>query len=612
MKTKFTLFAFCAMLSAGVMSQTIKSVTEPLPGPQIINVYARNHTLLNGQWSMLIDQYDVGYMDYRGNVINERGSFFADDGFSKHPDRLTEYDFDTADRLEVPGDWNTQMPELYYYEGSVWYRKLFPFNPQQDKRYFIYFAAANYEAVAGLNGKKIGRHIGGYTPFNFEVTGGIKQGENSVIVKVNNARRPEGIPTNHCDWWNYGGLTRDVMIIETPSTFIRDYKIQLAKGSYNQIAGWLQLDGPDKSPVTISIPELKIKQTVTPDADGYAQFTVKAKPKLWDCDNPKLYNVILATDKDTITDRIGFRQIETDGSKILLNGKNIFCRGVSIHEEKPYGMGGRAFSREQDMVLLEWAKEMECNFVRLAHYPHNEQMVRAAEEMGILVWSEIPVYWTIHWTDPETYANAEQQLEDMITRDKNRANVVVWSVSNETPRGAERLSFLKKLIAKARQLDDTRLVSSAMEKEYSGPSTVTILDELAEYVDLLSFNEYIGWYDGNSDKCDRMTWEFSVDKPVFISEFGAGAVYGMHGDVSERFTEEYMADLYKRQINMFENMPQLAGTTPWVLKDFRSPRRQLHGIQGNYNRKGLISDQGQKKQAFYIMQEWYSALKSRY
>lgn len=328
-------------------------------------------------------------------------------------------------------------------------------------------------------------------------------------------------------------------------------------------------------------------------------------------DRTKLYEVRIIAETDSITDRIGFRTIGTKGTKILLNGREVFCRGVSIHEEKPYGMGGRAWSEEHARTLLGWAKELGCNFVRLAHYPHNETMVRVAEEMGLMVWSEIPVYWTIQWENPQTYANAEAQLRDMITRDKNRANVVIWSVANETPHGDARLKFLTSLIGKARDMDPTRLVSAAMEKDYINDSLITVKDELAEYVDLISFNEYVGWYDGTSEKCDRVNWTFDIEKPVFISEFGGGAVYGRHGDVNERFTEEYMEDLYERSIGMFERMPGLAGTTPWVLKDFRSPRRQMRDIQDDYNRKGLVSDQGGKKKAFYVMQRWYGKIREK-
>lgn len=602
----FAVFSALTLAAAMPVAANGASASEPAPAPQIINVQGRETFSLDGLWKTIVDPYENGYYSYRRTPLSDAASYFADDDFNADRTKLYEYNFNTDRTLLVPGDWNTQRDELYYYEGTVWYRNRFPYTPKEGKRTFLYFGAANYEAIVGLNGKKIGRHVGGYTPFNFEVTGRLKDGENSLVVKVDNKRLPEGVPTINSDWWNYGGLTRSVMIVETPMTFIRDYSLQLKKGSTNEAAGWIQLDGDAaEQTVTVSIPELKISRKVRTDASGRAEFSFKFSPVLWSPENPKLYDVTFTAETDSVSDRIGFRTIETRGTDILLNGKKIFCKGVSIHEEMPYGKSGRAYSEEHARILLGWAKELGCNFVRLAHYPHNEHMVRVAEEMGLMVWSEIPVYWTIQWENPETYANAESQLVDMIARDKNRACVVIWSVANETPHGDARLKFLGSLIAKARELDGTRLVSAAMEKEYLNKNLVTVNDELASLVDLISFNQYVGWYDGTPEKCDRLNWTFEIKKPVFISEFGGGAVYGRHGDVTERFTEEYMEDLYRHSIGMLDRIPGLAGTTPWVLKDFRSPRRQMVDIQDDFNRKGLISDQGGRKKAFYVMQEWY-------
>ena len=609
MNTKSLILLPLAALCA--ISLDAATAPEPQPAPQIINVAARETFSLDGAWKTIVDPYETGYYNYRMVPLSSKDSYFADKDFYADKTKLVEYNFDTDRKLQVPGDWNTQRDDLYYYEGTVWYRNRFPYTPKEGKRTFVYFGAANYQTVVGLNGKKIGRHTGGFTPFNFEVTGKLVDGENSLVVKVDNKRHREDVPTINSDWWNYGGITRSVLIVETPMTFIRDYSLQLKKGSFKEAEGWIQLDGEaaDQT-VTIEIPELKVKQTVRTDSNGYAAFSFKFSPKLWSPENPKLYDVKFVAETDSVSDRIGFRTISTQGTDILLNGKKIFCRGVSIHEEMPYGKSGRAFSEDHARVLLGWAKEMGCNFVRLAHYPHNENMVRVAEEMGLMVWSEIPVYWTIQWENPETYANAEAQLCDMITRDKNRACIVIWSVANETPHGDARLRFLGNLIGKARELDPTRLVSAAMEKTNLGSDVLTVKDDLADLVDLISFNQYVGWYDGSSEKCDRVQWTFDIKKPVFISEFGGGAVYGRHGDVSERFTEEYMEDLYRRNIGMFERIPGLSGTTPWVLKDFRSPKRALVGIQDDFNRKGLVSDQGGKKKAFYVMQEWYAKKKA--
>ena len=278
-------------------------------------------------------------------------------------------------------------------------------------------------------------------------------------------------------------------------------------------------------------------------------------------------------------------------------------RGISIHEEKPFG-GGRANSTADAHTLLSWAKELGCNFVRLAHYPHNEYAVREAERMGLLVWSEIPVYWTIAWTNPQTYQNAERQLTDMIRRDQNRANVIIWSIANETPHSPERDAFLSRLATKTRSLDNTRLISMAMEVTSASNYKNRLQDNMNEYVDVISFNEYIGWYRDVND-APKMEWEIPYDKPVIISEFGGGAKYGLHGAKNQRWTEEFQENLYRENIAMLEKIDGLAGTTPWILKDFRSPRRVLNGIQDYYNRKGLFSDNGEKKKAFYVLKDWY-------
>ena len=576
------------------------------PYPQITNIPGRDAVCLDGNWKYIVDVYNTGAMDYRANPIPDRSSFFADKSFYSDQKVLVEYDFDYAKEIAVPGDWNTQKRELYYYEGAVWYRTKFDVKPRQGRRYFLYFGAANYETVVGLNGRRLGSHEGGFTPFNFEVTDRLKEGDNSLVVNVDNTRRMDGVPTVNSDWWNYGGITRSVYLVETPETFIKEYSVQLKKGSREVIEGWVRLDGPDASAkVTVSIPELKVSRTVTADASGLARFEIEAKPILWCPENPKLYEVELSSGLDAVSDRIGFRTIETLGDKLLLNGKEIFCKGISIHEEMIGGAGGRANSMEHARALLAEVKAMNCNFVRLAHYPHNENMIRAAEELGIMVWSEIPVYWTISFDDPDTYANAEQQLTDMITRDRNRANVIIWSVANETPLGDSRLAFLGRLIAKARELDPTRLVSAAMEKVERPRRMLTVNDPLTEIADLISFNQYVGWYDGTPEKCDEVTWTFDIKKPVIVTEFGGGALYGRHGDVDQRFTEENQEYLYRKNIEMLDRMPGLAGTSPWILKDFRSPKRMLGGIQDDYNRKGLLSEKGERKKAFYVMQSWY-------
>jgi beta-glucuronidase len=566
------------------------------PSPNLIaNISGRATTSLNGPWHMIVDPYETG--------LGER---YYENAKPKDKSDRIEYDFDRSETLNVPGDWNTQKESLFFYEGPVWYERSFSSHRRDHTRVFVYFGAANYFTRVYLNGKKLGEHEGGFTPFNFEITADLRDGDNFLVVEVNNARRVDGVPAVRTDWWNYGGLTRDVTLVEVADVFIQDYSVQLVPGSQDEIAGWVQLAGEGNAQtVSLEIAGAGLKRTFTTDAHGRAEFRFPAKVDLWSPESPKLYEVSISTGADSVHDSIGFRSIQVRGTEILLNGKPIFLRGISLHEEAP-NRGGRAFSPEDAQILLGWAKELGCNFVRLAHYPHNENEIRLADRMGLLVWSEIPVYWDIDWTNPATLVNAEAQLRDMITRDRNRASVVFWSLSNETPVEPARLTFLKRLADDARQLDPTRLITSAMNHtEKTGPNRQSLNDPLGQYLDVLGLNEYVGWYWGRPEDADGMEWSTAYQKPFVMTEFGGDAAFGRHGDVATRWTEEYQGNLFVHQLNMVKKIPGLAGLSPWVLMDFHSPRRTLPGIQDYFNRKGLLSNKGERKQAFFVLQQFY-------
>jgi len=580
----------------------------------IANAYNREQTLLDGDWKYIIDPYENGYYNYRYQPFDQQEQPWASAFFlnSKPKDStdLIEYDFDQMDHLKVPGDWNSQKPELLYYEGTVWYKQSFDYQIKKEgNRSYIYFEASNYKTEVYLNGKKLGTHIGGFTPFNFEVTDILKDKDNFLVVRVDNKRLKEGVPTLNTDWWNYGGITRDVKIIETPSNFIQDYFIQLDQNNRKLVKGYIQLNGSDKSnkKVTLKIAELGINKNYVTDSNGKINIEIESnKIKYWSMDNPYLYDVVLSTVDDKLNDQIGFRTIKTEGSKILLNDKALYLKGISIHEESPI-RGGRGHSIEDAEQLLTWAQELGCNYVRLAHYPHNEHMVRLADKKGILVWEENPVYWTISWDNADTYDNAENQLTELIQRDKNRASVIIWSMANETPNVPARNIFLNKLAVHTRSMDDTRLISAALEqKDYQGnPNIRTIDDPFADIVDVLSFNQYIGWYDGLPEKCSTIDWKITHDKPVLISEFGAGAKQGLYGSKNSRWTEEFQENLYIETLKMIDRLENVQGFSPWILVDFRSPRRVLPKIQDGWNRKGLISEDGKKKKAFEVLRKYY-------
>ncbi|MCB0750782.1 MAG: beta-glucuronidase, partial [Ignavibacteriae bacterium] len=212
MKIKYSLLLLLQILVPQIIHSQVDIIN---------NVYNRNPFSLNGEWHYIIDPYENGYFNYRYQPFDTfdnpgKGAFFTDAKPDNKSD-LVEYNFDKSDIINIPGDWNSQDEKLLYYEGTIWYKKSFDYKKQRKtNKIFIYFDAVNYQADVYFNGKKIGIHIGGFTPFNFEITDLIKDKDNFLIVKVDNKRKKEAVPTLNTDWWNYGGITRDVRIIETP------------------------------------------------------------------------------------------------------------------------------------------------------------------------------------------------------------------------------------------------------------------------------------------------------------------------------------------------------------------------------------------------------------
>ena len=302
--------------------------------PLVTNVASRNTISLNGKWQYIMDPYETGFYDYRWQERNGKDpdAFWNSDVPANRTDRK-EFGFSDKYTLQVPGGWNSQEPKFLYYEGTVWYKKTFDFAPVgSDKKVYLYIGAANYKTDVYLNGKKLGAHKGGFTPFNFAIPDTLlKSTDNLLVIKVDNKRFADEIPTLNTDWWNYGGITRDVQLVILPQTFIRDYSIQLSKASVasgqKTIEGWVKMDGSTNKTVTLEIPELKLKKDIAISGDSTAfRFTVP-QLQLWSPQTPKLYEVLLSSASDKLKDKIGFRTIEVQGSQLLLNGKPIFLPG---------------------------------------------------------------------------------------------------------------------------------------------------------------------------------------------------------------------------------------------------------------------------------------------
>lgn len=565
----------------------------------IQNVYGRDIQSLNGKWAAIPDLYDQGerMKIYENNKPTGKTDFY-------------EYSFEGGMRLNVPGDWNSQSPEMKYYEGTVWYQRTFTAKAESGTRRFLYFAGVSTRCNIYLNGKKIISHEGSFTPFQIEVTDALKDGENLLVCEVNNNRRVDAIPAMSYDWWNYGGITRDVMLVTVPTQYIADYFVRLEKGKKDVIALSVSLsEAVAGKKITVKIPELKVNCEMTTDAQGKAEASVKVRSlQRWSPESPKLYNVEIASPDDKVTESIGFRNIDTRGTKVFLNDKEIFLRSISFHEEIPQRMG-RAFSPADADMLLSEARALGVNTIRLAHYPQNEYIVRKAEQMGFMLWEEIPVWQSIDFTNDVTMGKARTMFDEMLQRDKNRCAVSMWGVANETRPSEARNAFLTRLVSDGRAKDNTRLYVAAFDIVYyqRDKDLFTMEDSFPEQLDLIGVNKYMGWYAPWPKDPKDCHWQVCPDKPLLITEFGGEALYGQSGDetVASSWSEDYQAKLYRDNIRMFENIPNLCGVSPWILFDFRSPFRFHPTNQDGWNRKGLVSDQGMRKKAWYIMRDYY-------
>ncbi|WP_317928986.1 glycoside hydrolase family 2 protein [Halioxenophilus sp. WMMB6] len=641
--------------------------------PLLVNAFGRDYQSLNGLWDIIIDEAGMAW-----RVITKHDYFSGATGVEDFEHRLLEHSFDASNQLRVPGDWNSQRPELDRYRSRILYHKSVELEPKVGQRYFLHFGGANYTTDLFVNDRLVGRHHGGYTSFNFDVTDFLVSGPNSIIVRVDAALDETTIPTMRTsDFWKYGGLIGDVGLITLPETYISQYHIFLANKESGAIEGWVQLAGSAAAQrkVTLKIGEAGIKVSATTDTSGRAKFSLMAKNlKLWSPETPTLYDVTLAQSGEQVADKIGFRTIATDGLKILLNGKPLRLRGISLHEETTLH-AGIATTREDVLANFKLVQELGANYVRLAHYPHNEHTLKLADELGLLVWSEVPIVSLIDWENPKTLAQAKAQLTENVTRDMNRASIIMWSIANESfPQSEARLNFLTQLANLARSLDVSRRpIASALVggqgEEFKGLAkqlfsevlhspnlaaadrqrlmamatkmgggessqaavsqseellTIVVGDPLGGVVDIAGYNEYFGWYyskymaqllgldemlvrDAMFKVMPKVRISNPYGKPMIISEFGAGAKYGLHSENALLWSEEYQAKVYRAQLDMLAKSEFVQGYSPWVLKDFRSHLRELNGIQDTYNRKGLVSETGEKKLAFEVLKQHYLA-----
>lgn len=555
----------------------------------------RKKESLNGHWHYAVDQYDTFI---RQKWFEEN---YYDGGGNTLP---VDFSFDEWELMTLPCCWNTADKMYMLYEGSMIFTRKFLYAKQNDdERMIMKIGAANYLCRVFINKKYVGMHRGGSTPCYFDITDFLEH-DNRIIIQADSARRNEQVPPSNTDWFNYGGIYRNIELIRVPKVHIKDFKIALEPDSgFKKIRACVTMSEAVNETAVLTIDELHISEKIAVEK-GEGELIFEAAPQLWSPDDPKLYDVSLSCLTDTVRDRVGFREIRRSGMDILLNGKPIFLKGISCHEDSV--SNGKALTDEERIENIRAAKELGCNFMRVAHYPHSERMAQLADELGLLLWEEIPVYWEVHFWSEDTYSDAENQLTELITRDFNRASVIIWSVGNENSDTDDRLKFMGSLAECAHKNDPTRLVSAACLVNFQKNA---IEDRLEQYLDIIGVNEYCGWYTADLRMLPELFKNSDPQKPVIITEFGADAYPGLRGTITDKGTEDCQAYVYEKQIENIRKIPYIKGMTPWILHDFRCPRRTSVN-QRYYNTKGLLSaDKKHKKAAFYVLRDFYNSIK---
>lgn len=562
----------------------------------MVAIGGRETTSLAGPWHFTLDLFDEGL----------RQKWFADEPLpARDWERPRDYDASAGETIDVPSCWTRAKPEWRYFEGGAWYTRTISGDaPAGRPRTVLRVGAAAYQARVFLDGQCLGSHKGASTPFFVELTPHLRNGATHRLqINVDNRRNAERVPMHHFDWFNHGGLYREVELLHLPAVFVRDVALQLLPNRrFDTLAFDVELSDAVDAEVLVEIAELGLRVAV-PVKAGRTSTTFAAGPALWSPASPKLYEVVIRCGEDVVRERIGFREIRSEGTRLLLNGQALFLKGICVHEDDV--VLGKVSTEADVRRRFADAKALGANFLRLSHYPHHEHVARIADELGFLLWEEIPVYWAIAFDHPRTFDDARNQLLELIRRDRNRASVILWGVGNENADTDARYAFMRNLAAAAKQADPTRMVGAAclINREH-----FRIEDRLAPHLDVIGVNEYFGWYEPDFDGLRRLLANSTPDKPVLISETGADAQAGHRGGVRELFAEDCQAEFYRRQIELIHDAPYIAGFVPWLLYDFASERRQTV-FNGGFNRKGLIAeDKSTRKLAFDVLAAYYHSM----
>ena len=547
-----------------------------------MQVFDRQRLSLSGEWGFYVDPMHRGVrQEWWKNRRDYRYCFPCYDVYSR--------------TCIVPHNWCSE-PDLRYYEGTCLYQKIFDYPIDDTKRTYITFGAVNFECDVYLNGEHVAHHSGGYLEFCVEVSGLIKQKDNDLWLVVDNARHEGRIPAMIFDWWNDGGVIRDVEVYSVSDGGIDSYRLTTTLIDDQVVLDLSVIAGGE---VEFEIADLGIKQVFS---DSTTITIPRDKVRLYSDRDPHRYLVKLSTCGDSVSEMVGLREVKVVGQDILLNGEKVFLKGINVHED--FAPFGSAENHEAIDTVIGYCKQLGVNFIRLAHYAHSRYFMEKAEEAGILTLEEIPLYWYVNW-DKGIEDKAKAQYEEMIYRDFNRASVIIWGVGNEMSKDISNAPHIENLAKYLKSIDNSRPITYVCSsRDKVGDHYVPFMtDSMYESLDIIAVNTYGGMREDDPFDNDKHVEAYAkYGKPVIVTETGAFGVVGVR-DGSE-VDELNQADFVEKQVEKILSTDSIRGVSVWVLIDGRTPIYSLKESTGTHF-YGLIDMSGEKKQSYYSLMNIY-------
>ena len=552
---------------------------------------------LNGSWKFKLDSEKIGEKEGWQNGLTD------------------------CEDIIVPSCWNNELG-LLNYEGMAWYEKKFLTSGGTLR---LEFGSVMTKADIWLDGKWIGDHYGAFTQFEF-IINDVANGEHTLIVRADSTIDALSFPQRYTDWFNYGGIARDVEANELKgiSILLNHLTYELSSDLKNAtVSSMLELYNANGEECTSGV-SVKVGDTVIYNEQitlqGYERKTVKTPDftlenvELWGIYKPNLYTVVASTDTDDLIDKVGFRKIEVKDVSVLLNNEKIEFLGVNRHEEQAdwgFAFPAKLMKKDLDLIL-----DMGCNTVRGSHYPNSQIFVDMLDAKGIMFWSEIPM-WGVGFSEAsllndDLMEKGFKMHQEMVKYYYNHPSIVLWGLHNEIPTYSPNSYHVSEKWSKyLRANGGNRLITHA--------SCHPMKDNDMGFDDIISINIYHGWYryggyDGTwkdwekmielfTERRKEMGWE---DKPVLMSEFGAAALAGYHTPFDTvKWSEEYQRDLFEYTIELFHKTPYMVGTYPWQFANIRtSPSMDINRVR-YFNNKGIVDEYRNPKLAYFKIKELY-------